>query len=117
MSYTDGPVENPAVFTLWIDPETFVLRASAGSGMYPILPGLQMTAYPDEGYPDMIRVFESYSEAGGLLFPRSYTTVRPTETGEWKVLGSHLLLAPSAGRPFDAEKTRQPVDTEVVVTF
>lgn len=117
MSYADGPVENPAEFTLWIDPETYVLRASAGSGMFPVFPGLRMTEYPRDGYPGMIRMLEAYHEADGLLFPRSYTTVRLTETGEWEVLGSHLLLAPSVGRLFDAAKTRQPTDTEVVVTF
>ncbi len=63
----------------------------------------------------MARVIEAYVEVGGLLIPRSYTTLMETDDGV-RMLGVHLVLDPEVSADFHAPSASPREGSSVVLS-
>ena len=82
---------------LFIDPETYILKAVRGNVRVPLLPGNVLKGLMGDGYQidpipfDLFRVFIGHQEVDGITIPNRYTTM--TEAGD--IMGMHIVVNPS----------------------
>lgn len=103
-------------FHLYVDQGSGRLRGFRQTAPFPLLPGPVFADDSGAGNPpSMARLIDAYAEVGGLLIPRSYTTVRDTEDG-YEMLGVHLVLDPEVSARFASGPSERPADARVIMS-
>jgi len=112
MSFTEDPAEGKVkadTYKLFIHPDTYLLQGYEYSIGYGKM--LDLFGLPDgEIFGPMLRVHDSFSESGGLVFPARMHTMAPDGSQTW---GHHIITQVDISTPFDHSMMSKPVGAVV----
>ena len=116
VTFESNTITHTGEFKLWIDPETYIVRAYSANSMYPVLPGENFNEYDWRTQNTAMRLFESHSKVDGLLVPRSYVSLSAGLITGYNAGGYHLIPEFTIGDSIDRDKMEMPAGASVYLT-
>ncbi len=116
MTFSPANKQHGGYFRLFIDPETSRLRGFTQTVGYAYLPGnvIPQNLSAQDSTGGVFRIIDAYAEIDGMVVPKSYYTIE-VNGEETKLLGAHLVIAPSFKKPFDTQALSMPSDGRILL--